>query len=99
MSPPWQLMGQFGRQMRNQPRHAASVAQSGLGQGLRAFWIPQGEGSPLIRNHVTGKQAVGFGGVAQGISTYGHVLNFTTGHVDTGDVIDIAGSEITIALR
>lgn len=90
---------QFRRQARRQPRHAAPVIHAGLGQGLRAFWIPQGEGSPLIRNHVTGKQSVGFGGVSPGISAYGHILSFTTGYVDTGDVIDIAGSEITIALR
>ncbi len=98
MVPPQQFRRQPSYSLR-QPRHAASAVQSSLGQGLRACWMPQGEGSPLIRNHVTAKQAVGFGGVSQGISTYGHVLNFTTGHVDTGDVIDIAGSEITIALR
>lgn len=98
MIPPQQFRRQPSYSLR-QPRHAASVVQSGLGQGLRACWMPQGEGSPLIRNHVTGKQAAGFGGVSQGISTYGHVLNFTTGYVDTGDVIDIAGNEITIALR
>lgn len=98
MIPPQQFRRQPSYSLR-QPRHTASVLQSGLGQGLRACWMPQGEGSPLIRNHVTGKQAVGFGGVSQGISTYGHVLTFTTGSIDTGEVIDIAGNEITIALR
>lgn len=89
------LPGQFKRQ----PRYAARIALAGLGQGLRAFWMPQGEGSALVRNHVTGKRAVSFSGVTQGIAEHGHVLNFAIGQVDTGDVIDIAGSEITIALR
>lgn len=88
------------RRFTSQPQVSTQIDYKGLGRGLRGLWMPLDGRSKLLRNRVTGNTSIATSGtVTPDLDKYGRILNFNIGYIDTGEAIDIIGSEITIAIR
>lgn len=85
-----------------QPRYATKLDyRNPLTRGLRGFWLPAGDGLALPFNRVTGKQSISLPNGPVGIisTPFGRAYNFAASNIDTGETIDISGTQLTIAVK
>lgn len=82
----------------SQPQYSNSVnTGNSITQGLTGFWIPGADLLPV--NHVTKNKSLSASNVALSTEPFGRAFNFSNGAIDTGEISNISGTNISIALR